>query len=108
MSDEASARGEQVLAAEVITTLCLATDLGMRLPSITFGRQIPQRMMERAEAAVEAADVGDRVHVGQGDILALDFPDDGFEFVQDEGFARSLSVMRRVMTRPAYVKKMTR
>jgi hypothetical protein len=32
VSDEASAGGEQVRAAEVIAALCLATDLGMRLP----------------------------------------------------------------------------
>ena len=32
MSDQASAGGEQVRAAEVIAALCLATDLGMRLP----------------------------------------------------------------------------
>jgi ubiquinone/menaquinone biosynthesis C-methylase UbiE len=154
-------------------------------------------MLQRAEAAVEAADVGDRVHVGQGDILALDSPDDTFDvviaeavtmfvdrsraarelirvcrpggrvlatefmwrrppskeareiflgqvcpglrfdtadewvqiytdaglaeieidegpfdmmtpkgFMQDEGVTRSLAVMGRVMTRPAYIKKM--
>jgi len=32
VSDQASAGGEQVRAAEVIAALCLATDLGMRLP----------------------------------------------------------------------------
>jgi ubiquinone/menaquinone biosynthesis C-methylase UbiE len=155
-------------------------------------------MLQRAEAAVEAADVGDRVHVRDGDILALDFPDDSFGvviaeavtmfvdraraaaelirvcrpggrvlatefmwrhppseqaremflgqvcpglrfdtaddwvqiytqaglsnveidegpfemmtpkgFVHDEGVVRSLSVMGQVMTRPAYIKKMT-
>jgi SAM-dependent methyltransferase len=154
-------------------------------------------MLQRAEAAVEAAGVGDRVRVRQGDILALDSPDDAFDvviaeavtmfvdrspaarelirvcrpggrvlatefmwrrppseeareaflgqvcpglrfdtaeswvriysvaglsnveidegpfemmspkgFVQDEGVGRSLSVLGRVMTRPAYMKKM--
>jgi ubiquinone/menaquinone biosynthesis C-methylase UbiE len=154
-------------------------------------------MLERAREAVEAANVKDRVHLQEGDILALDFADDSFDvviaeavtmfvdrpraarelirvcrpggrvlateflwrrppsdearevflgqvcpglhfdtaedwvriyteaglsdieidegpfemmtpkgFVQDEGVTRSLSVMGRVMTRPAYLKKM--
>jgi ubiquinone/menaquinone biosynthesis C-methylase UbiE len=154
-------------------------------------------MLERAREAVEAANVKDRVHLQEGDILALDFHDDSFDvviaeavtmfvdrpraarelirvcrpggrvlatefmwrrppseearevflgqvcpglhfdtaedwvriyteaglsdieidegpfemmtpkgFIQDEGFTRSLSVMGRVMTRPAYMKKM--
>jgi SAM-dependent methyltransferase len=154
-------------------------------------------MLQRAQKAVQAADANERVHVRQGDILALDFPDDVFDiviaeavtmfvdrsraarelirvcrpggrvlatefmwrrppseeareaflgqvcpglrfdtaedwlriyteaglssveidegpfemmspkgFVQDEGVGRSLSVMGRVMTRPAYLKKM--
>jgi len=154
-------------------------------------------MLRRAHEAVNAADAEESVHVRQGDILALDFPDDAFDvviaeavtmfvdrsraaeelirvcrpggrvlatefmwrrppseeareiflgqvcpglrfdtaddwvriyteaglsnieiddgpfemmtpkgFVQDEGFTRSLSVIGRVMTRPAYAKKM--
>src|SRR5688572_13447880 len=38
-------------------------------------------MLERAQEAVRAADVEDRVHVREGDILALDFQDDSFDVV---------------------------
>jgi ubiquinone/menaquinone biosynthesis C-methylase UbiE len=38
-------------------------------------------MLQRAHEAVEAAHVADRVQVRQGDILALDFPDDAFDVV---------------------------
>lgn len=154
-------------------------------------------MLQRAKEAVHVANADERVHIREGDILALEFPDDSFDvviaeavtmfvdraraarelirvcrprgrvlatefmwrrppseeareaflgqvcpglhfdtaadwvriyteaglsnieidegpfemmtpkgFVEDEGFARSLSVMGRVITRPAYMKKM--
>jgi SAM-dependent methyltransferase len=38
-------------------------------------------MLQRAQEAVHVADLDDRIHVRQGDILALDLPDDGFDVV---------------------------
>jgi ubiquinone/menaquinone biosynthesis C-methylase UbiE len=174
-----------------------AVTIAQRFGADVTAVDIAPLMLERAREAVEAARVEGRVHVQQGDILALDFPDDAFDvviaeavtmfvdraraarelirvcrpggrvlatefmwrrppseearevflgqvcpglhfdtaedwmriyteaglsqieidegpfemmtpkgFVQDEGVTRTLSVMGRVMTRPAYVKKM--
>jgi ubiquinone/menaquinone biosynthesis C-methylase UbiE len=176
------------------TAITVAERFGADVTAI----DIEPLMLQRTQEAVQVADLEDRVHVRQGDILALDFPDGSFDvviaeavtmfvdrpraarelirvcrpggrvlatefmwrrppseeareaflgqvcpglafdtrddwvriyteaglanieidegpfemmtpkgFVQDEGFARSLSVMGRVMTRPAYMKKMT-
>ena len=187
-------------------TRVLDAGCGVATTAVTIARRfgadvtavdIAPLMLERARAAIEAAGVEDHVHVQEGDILALDFPDDAFDvviaeavtmfvdraraarelirvcrrggrvlatefmwrrppskearevflgqvcpglrfdtaddwvriyteaglsqievdegpfemmtpkgFVQDEGVTRALSVMGRVMTRPAYVKKM--
>jgi ubiquinone/menaquinone biosynthesis C-methylase UbiE len=175
------------------TAITVAERFGANVTAV----DIAPLMLERAREAVDTADVKDRVHVQEGDILALDFDDDSFDvviaeavtmfvdrpraarelirvcrpggrvlatefmwrrrpseearevflgqvcpglhfdtaedwvriyteaglsdieidegpfemmtpkgFVQDEGFTRSLAVMGRVMTRPAYMKKM--
>jgi ubiquinone/menaquinone biosynthesis C-methylase UbiE len=199
---------EQLLSRAAISaeTSVLDVGCGVGTTAVTvaerFGADvtavdIAPLMLERAREAVEAADVTDRVHVREGDILALEFDDDSFDvviaeavtmfvdrpraarelirvcrpggrvlatefmwrrppteearevflgqvcpglhfdtaedwvriyteaglsdieidegpfemmtpkgFVQDEGVTRSLSVMARVMTRPAYLKKM--
>ena len=174
-----------------------AITIAQRFSAKVTAIDIAPLMLERAREAIDAADVNDRVHVQEGDILALDFDDDSFDvviaeavtmfvdrpraarelirvcrpggrvlatefmwrrppseearevflgqvcpglhfdtaedwvriyteaglsdieidegpfemmtpkgFVQDEGVTRSLSVMGRVMTRPAYMKKM--
>jgi ubiquinone/menaquinone biosynthesis C-methylase UbiE len=199
---------EQLLKRAAITgeSRVLDAGCGVGTTAITiaerFGAQVTAvdvepLMLERANEAVRAARAADRVHVQEGDILALDFPDSSFDvviaeavtmfvdralaagelirvcrprgrvlatefmwrrppseeareaflgqvcpglrfdtaddwvriyseaglsnveidegpfemmspkgFVQDEGIGGSLSVMRRVMTRPAYMKKM--
>jgi ubiquinone/menaquinone biosynthesis C-methylase UbiE len=175
------------------TAVAIARRFGADVTAV----DIAPLMLERAREAVDAANVEDRIHVQEGDILALDFDDDSFDvviaeavtmfvdrpraarelirvcrpggrvlatefmwrrppseearevflgqvcpglqfdtaedwvriyteaglsdieidegpfemmtpkgFVQDEGVARSVSVMARVMTRPAYMKKM--
>jgi ubiquinone/menaquinone biosynthesis C-methylase UbiE len=199
---------EQLLRRAAITEESRVLDVGCGVgtTAIMIGKRfgadvtavdIEPIMLERANAAVEAAHAADRVHIQAGDILDLDFPDGSFDvviaeavtmfvdraraanelvrvclpggrvlatefmwrrppseeareaflgqvcpglrfdtaddwvriyseaglanievdegpfemmspkgFVQDEGVARTLSVLGRVMTRPAYMKKM--
>jgi ubiquinone/menaquinone biosynthesis C-methylase UbiE len=199
---------EQLLRRAAISTETSVLDVGCGVGTTAvtvaqlFGADvtavdIAPLMLERAQEAVQAAGVDERVHVQKGDILSLDFPADAFDvviaeavtmfvdrpraarelirvcrpggrvlatefmwrrppseearevflgqvcpglhfdtaddwvriyseaglsnievdegpfemmtpkgFVQDEGVTRTLSVMGRVMTRPAYMKKM--
>jgi ubiquinone/menaquinone biosynthesis C-methylase UbiE len=199
---------EQLLKRAAITGESRVLDVGCGVGTTAIGIaerfgaevtavDIEPLMLERANEAVRAAHAADRVHIQEGDILALGFPDSSFDvviaeavtmfvdrapaagelirvcrpggrvlatefmwrrppseeareaflgqvcpglrfdtaddwvriyseaglsnveidegpfemmspkgFVQDEGVGGSLSVMRRVMTRPAYMKKM--
>jgi ubiquinone/menaquinone biosynthesis C-methylase UbiE len=62
------------------TAVMVAERFGAEVTAV----DIEPLMLERAEAAVRAAGAEDRVHVQQGDILSLDFPDDSFDVVVAE------------------------
>jgi SAM-dependent methyltransferase len=83
---------EQLLKRAAITVESRVLDVGCGVgtTAITiaqrFGAQvtavdIEPLMLERANEAVRAAHVADRVHIQDGDILALDFPDSSFDIV---------------------------
>lgn len=59
------------------TAITVAERFGAEVTAV----DIEPLMLQRAEAAVAAAGVADRVRVRKGDILALDFPDDAFDVV---------------------------
>jgi ubiquinone/menaquinone biosynthesis C-methylase UbiE len=83
---------EQLLKRAAITpdTTVLDVGCGVGTTAITVAQRfgadvtavdIEPLMLERAHEAVQAADVVDRVHLQEGDILALDFQDDSFDVV---------------------------
>ena len=58
-----------------------AIEIARRYGAAVTALDISPIMLERAEANVRAGDVGERVSVEQGDILALSYPDDSFDVV---------------------------
>jgi SAM-dependent methyltransferase len=83
---------EQLLKRAAITVESSVLDVGCGVgtTAITiaerFGAQvtavdIEPLMLERANEAVRTAHAADRVHIQEGDILALDFPDSSFDVV---------------------------
>jgi ubiquinone/menaquinone biosynthesis C-methylase UbiE len=83
---------EQLLKRAAIgaETRTLDVGCGVGTTAITIAKRfgadvtavdIAPLMLERAQEAVQAAGVDDRVHVQEGDILSLDFQDDSFDVV---------------------------
>jgi ubiquinone/menaquinone biosynthesis C-methylase UbiE len=83
---------EQLLRRAAISadTRVLDVGCGVGTTAITVAQRfgadvtavdIEPLMLERAREAVQAAEVDDRVHVREGDILSLDFQDDAFDVV---------------------------
>lgn len=83
---------EQLLKRAAITGESCVLDVGCGVgtTAITiaerFGAQVTAvdvepLMLERANEAVRAAHAADRVHIEEGDILALGFPDNSFDVV---------------------------
>jgi len=58
-----------------------AIELARRFGADVTAVDISSMMLERALANVRRAGIGERVHVGRGDILALEFADDSFDRV---------------------------
>jgi SAM-dependent methyltransferase len=59
------------------TAVTIAERFGAEVTAV----DIEPLMLERANEAVRAAHAADRVHIQEGDILALDFPDNSFDVV---------------------------
>jgi ubiquinone/menaquinone biosynthesis C-methylase UbiE len=83
---------EQLLSRAALSADSKVLDVGCGVgtTAITVARRfgadvtavdIERLMLERARKAVEAAGAEDRVNLQEGDILALDFPDDAFDVV---------------------------
>lgn len=59
------------------TAITIADRSGAEVTAV----DIEPLMLERADEAVRVAHAADRVHIQEGDILDLDFPDDSFDVV---------------------------